>query len=945
MKCARFGLLLFAVVSFGCAAWGGATDGEIKIGFWNVENLFDAEDDRSNPGDDEYSIERGWTAARYATKLGRLAEVIAAVAPHALGLAEVENRRVLDDLFAHPSLAPLGYRIAHVESPDKRGIDVALAYRAPFTLDESSVTLHRIEREGTPPTRGVLEAKLALGDEDVTILVNHWPSRGGDRDGSFRAVAAEVARGVVDRIGHDQNVVVVGDLNDDPFDPSVRRTLGAIRSRNAVVNRKKPEALFNPSWEMLGQVDEGTLYYNREWVWNVFDQIIVTRGMLDEDGLALVDGTFRAHSPDTIRDHYRRPRRFRRGRDGEWSEGYSPDPHFWSLIGDSEFREGSLLEAMPDVAERLLGNVTWIIDYNRQNLDGTRIPNEKGLTSRDCDRIQRTAEANGWRVIQVRHGSFREELFRREGGDTLRTLFEVGLSDYDFQVALYKRDAELMRALARAHSEPAADFLEKLSDDEVVHAFGDLGGHDVEILIEALREAKQDPENPCLVIAHTVKGHSLESYADPSNHNSLPNKGEVEQLLADRGLSLDDPYQTFDAGSPEGGFLAERGAAFREGISKTRQTARERRARYRQQVLDAGGLPDSLEIDLSLYPQVHTQWMWGQIAAKIVRIGTQDEGGPILGGKAKPLTPNEQRWNSIADHVLTLSPDVGTSTNIAPLLDQRVYGPSREDADEPVFDARHPELFTQENPWTRHIRFEIAEANCMSAAGSFGKMAHYTGIPSFPIMTVYDFFIKRALDQLYYNLYWGAEFVIIGTPSGVTLSPEGAQHSWKSDIQIPNLITWEPLFAARGRLDPVRRRSRRQMLSTTTRAARGVLVRAVTRGVRAEAAARPTCVARPRSKQDGSVTGTSEAGASARRLDQRHRRGDACTGQVRQRPCSTRVREDVPRRRLLRLIDWSRLRTATSRARTSCRSSRWARSRPRRSPPRKNWSSAASTPT
>ena len=117
----------------------------------------------------------------------------------------------------------------------------------------------------------------------------------------------------------------------------------------------------------------------------------------------------------------------------------------------------------------------------------------------------------------------------------------------------------------------------------------------------------------------------------------------------------------------------------------------------------------------------------------------------------------------------------------------------------------------------------------MSAAGSFGKMAHYTGNPSFPIMTVYDFFIKRALDQLYYNLYWGAEFVIIGTPSGVTLSFEGAQHSWKSDIQIPNLITWEPFFALEMEwilADAIRR----HMLDEND-GRRGVLVRAVTRAV------------------------------------------------------------------------------------------------------------------
>ncbi|MEX1024025.1 MAG: pyruvate dehydrogenase [Planctomycetota bacterium] len=506
-----------------------------------------------------------------------------------------------------------------------------------------------------------------------------------------------------------------------------------------------------------------------------------------------------------------------------------PDPHFWSLIGDSEFREGSLLEAMPDAAERLLGNVTWIIDYNRQNLDGTRIPNEKGLHSRDCDRIQRTAEANGWRVIQVRHGKFREELFARPGGDVLRRLFEAGFSDYDFQVALFKRDAELMRALARTQSEEAAKFLEKLPDEEVVRAFGDLGGHDMELMIESLHEAKQDPETPTLVIVHTVKGEGLSSYADPSNHSTLPDEQEITAILEARGLSFEDPYECFDPASDEGGYLAERGAAFRAGMQRIEARARERRAEFKQRVLDVGGLPESLEIDLSLYPKVHTQWMWGQIAAKLVRIGTLDDGGPILGGKPKPLNANEERWNSVADLLVTLSPDVGTSTNIAPLLDQRVYGPSRGGESEPVFDARHPELFTQENPWTRHIRFEIAEANCMSAAGSFGKMVHYTGVPTFPIMTVYDFFIKRALDQLYYNLYWGSEFVIIGTPSGVTLAPEGAQHSWKSDIQIPNLITWEPFYAAE--MDWILADAIKRHMLDDNDGRRGVLVRAVTRAI------------------------------------------------------------------------------------------------------------------
>jgi pyruvate dehydrogenase E1 component len=515
--------------------------------------------------------------------------------------------------------------------------------------------------------------------------------------------------------------------------------------------------------------------------------------------------------------------------------------HFWSLIGDSEFREGSLLEAMPDAAERLLGNVTWIVDYNRQNLDGTRIPNEKGLHGRDCDRIQRTAEANGWRVIQVRHGSFREELFARKGGDALRELFELVLTDYEFQLALFKRDAFLCRTLLRQHSERAHRFAKDLSDDEVVRAFTDLGGHDMTKLVEALRSAKTNPSQPTMIVVHTIKGWGLDCFADPSNHSSLPNEDEVKGVLASHGLTREDPYALFPAESPEGRYLAERGAAFREGIARSRKQHRDKREAARRAVEQAGGLPETLDIDLSLFPMAHTQWMWGQIAAKLVRVSTpsQEAGsgfrvegsGPGIGGaKQKPLTEDEKRWASVASFVLTLSPDVGTSTNIAPVLDKRVYGPKSESEHEQVeFKARHPELMTFSDPWTRHIRFEIAEANCMSAAGAFGKMAHYTGNPSFPIMTVYDFFIKRALDQLYYNLYWGSEFVIIGTPSGVTLSFEGAQHSWKSDIQIPNLITWEPFFALE--MEWILADAIRRHMLDQNNGRRGVLIRAVTRAV------------------------------------------------------------------------------------------------------------------
>jgi pyruvate dehydrogenase E1 component len=519
---------------------------------------------------------------------------------------------------------------------------------------------------------------------------------------------------------------------------------------------------------------------------------------------------------------------YRYAEDHGWS--VPQGAHFWSLIGDSEFREGSLLECLPDVAERQLGNVTWIVDYNRQNLDGTRIPNERSLHGADCDRIERTAASNGWRVLQVRHGRFREGLFARPDGDALRELFEGAFTDFEYQMLMFGRDLARIRERAALHVPRCRALLDELGDDELWRAFVDVGGHDLSQMIAALRSARSDPLQPVLVIAHTIKGWNLECQADPANHSALPSRQEIAALLERQGLSLEDPFAHFPDQSPEGRYLAARGKAFREGVRAHRELREHNRQWIREAITRDGAIPETLSVDLSLFPMAHTQWMWGQLAAKLVRIGTADEGGPQT-GVSKPLEGEEQRWKTAADFVLTLSPDVGTSTNISPAMDQRIYGPEgREEAElELEESARHPKLVTHDEMWTRHIRFEIAEANCMSAVAAFGKMAHYTGLPFFPIMTVYDFFIKRALDQLYYNLYWGSEFVIMGTPSGVTLAPEGAQHSWKSDIQIPNLITWEPLFAVE--MDWILADAIKRHMHDQNEHRRGVLIRAVTRGV------------------------------------------------------------------------------------------------------------------
>ncbi|MGE3167072.1 MAG: endonuclease/exonuclease/phosphatase family protein [Planctomycetota bacterium] len=310
--------------------WSQTTTTEIKFGFWNVENLFDADDDPNNPGDDEFLPATEWDAARYGRKLEHLAEVVAGLDAHVLGFAEVENRRVLEDLVRQEPLRKLEYQIAHLDSPDKRGIDVALIYRAPLQpLAAEFVELHRIPID--PPTRGVLEVRLSANGHPLHVLVNHWPSRRGGSDSTepLRFEAARACQAIVKRIvdatpGRDADVLLIGDFNDDPYDPSIAQHLNAVRSRNAVLNREQEGRyrLFNASWKFFGQPDVGTLYYNQEWTWNIFDQCIMSRGLLRADGFEYVDDSLSVYALAKLRDQYGRPLRFRKSGKA-WNEGYS----------------------------------------------------------------------------------------------------------------------------------------------------------------------------------------------------------------------------------------------------------------------------------------------------------------------------------------------------------------------------------------------------------------------------------------------------------------------------------------------------------------------------------------------------------------------------------------------------------------------------------------------
>ncbi len=515
------------------------------------------------------------------------------------------------------------------------------------------------------------------------------------------------------------------------------------------------------------------------------------------------------------------------------NHGYKvPEAHFWAVCGDSEFREGSMYEAVPDLAERELGNLTWILDYNRQSLDGHRITNKEIMEGTDDVRIERTMRANGWDVIQVRHGSKRLELFERPGGNLFKSFLEKELEDYELQSLLLVHDMpSLKKGIITKHPQLKKFLDSSISDEELYLALRDLGGHDINLLAEAMKTSKQNPQKPTMIIAHTIKGWGLKMAAAGGNHSALPTQEEMQELQKKQNIKEGTLFARFETG-PEAAFLKKRGELLYNQIKEQEQLKHQNQEFFSKKLMEYGPIPDSLDINTKMTSYPHTQWMLGQLTAKLIRLANTPFQESDVSQSQRKLTNNEKQWKVPGELLVTMAPDVGTSTNLNPAMDGKIFGaPVVEDfeSDLGVKDTKLPDLVPGEEISDRYLRFEISEGNVMSCLGSFGCLRDILGIPLLPLMTVYDFFIKRALDQLFYNLYWKSSFILVGTPSGITLSPEGAQHGWKSDIQIPNQITWEPFFCQE--LDWILSDAIRRHVTNDNSGRTGVIVRCVTRGI------------------------------------------------------------------------------------------------------------------
>jgi pyruvate dehydrogenase E1 component len=422
----------------------------------------------------------------------------------------------------------------------------------------------------------------------------------------------------------------------------------------------------------------------------------------------------------------------------------------YSLVGDAELDEGAVWEAVIDPAVKHLGEIVWIIDLNRQSLD-------RVVPDIAAGRIESMLEAAGWQVLTVRFGRLLEDLFTRPGGDLLRERI-LTMSNPEYQRLLRCTADQLRERLPGT-----ADGAEALRDHNAQHddatqlaAIRNLGGHDIPTLLDAF--SRIDDTRPTAIIAYTIKGHGLPSSGHPQNHSALLSQEEYEELARQHGQDPTAPWARFEDGSAEARLIAD-------------AAGRLRRPEF------APASAPRIELDLG--------------RAHRGASSTQAALGRVLMDLSRQSPETARR-------VVTVSPDVSSTTNLGGWVN-KVGVWSAAQAPNWFSDDRETILHWNESEHGQHMELGIAETNLVGLLGELGATWSRWGEPLYPIGVMYDPFVNRALEPWTFGMYAGGQSILVGTPSGVTLAPEGGAHQSittpSTGIEVPGLLSYEPAFA------------------------------------------------------------------------------------------------------------------------------------------------------
>ncbi len=432
-----------------------------------------------------------------------------------------------------------------------------------------------------------------------------------------------------------------------------------------------------------------------------------------------------------------------------------PKGRMIALVGDAELDEGNIYEALLEGAKHDLRNCWWIIDYNRQSLDGVVTD---GLNARFRDIFV----ACGWDVIELKYGSLMQAAFQKPGGSQLRAWID-GCDNSLYSALTFKGGAAWRARLETdfAGDNEALALVADHEDVELARLMSNLAGHDAALMSQTMHAI--DHDRPVCFICYTVKGHGLPLAGHKDNHAGIMTHAQIEGLRADMGIAPGEEWEPF-AG------LEKAQDDIQAFLDQVPFNANGRRRH------SAATLPTNEQITPRIKPNASTQEAFGQILSAIASDAPQ-----------------------LAARIVTTSPDVSVSTNLGPWVNKTGLFAKTGQAD--VFKD-HAIPSTQK--WRRHaagrhVELGIAENNLFTFLGALGLSHSLFGERLLPVGTVYDPFICRGLDALNYACYQDARFMLAATPSGVSLSHEGGAHQSISTPLIgmaqDGLATFEPAFA------------------------------------------------------------------------------------------------------------------------------------------------------